>query len=83
MALSIVEQNPALIPLPKTPDIRETQHMMGDGDGNRNHYVRSRRRTEGDGDNEWVASGVSSLKVTDVNEPVYYTYNRYAKLVRM
>jgi hypothetical protein len=84
MALSIVEHNWALMPVPKNPDIREAQHLMGDGDGNKNHFIRSNPEASGHDVEDWVTVDLSSTEdITRDNEPVYYIYDRYAKLVRM
>ena len=83
MALSIVEHNWALIPVPKNPDIQEAQHLTGDGDGNKNHFIRHHQPLASGSIDPGVVLNLSTRNTVGTNRPEYYIYDRYARLVKL
>lgn len=67
--------------MPHTADISEAQSLADNDGGNKNHFLR--QRTNDTVKNPSVIVNLAYSAVSNVNEPEYYTYDRYARLVKM
>jgi len=83
--MNIVEQNWGLQPSPHSSDVSEPQSLEDSTGENKNHFMRSFASPSRlvDDKSPAVVLNLSYDPVSNANVSEYYTYDRYAKLVKM
>ena len=83
--MNIAEHYWSLQPASHNPDVSEPQSLADNPGGNKNHFMRpsAQRGAQSKRSGTAVVLNLSYGTTSNANEPEYYTYDRYARLVKM